>query len=295
MSRYRRDLAAARRRLAAPPAPLRTVSTPQGAVEYLDLGEGTPVLVVHGNNGGWDQAADWSRRRLGPGHRTIAVSRYGYLGSELPPGATTTGQADALAALLDALSLDRAHVVSLSAGSMAAARLALSHRDRVERLVLESPVLPAARPLRLPPTFVLRAMLRSERPTWLTTVRPSLVARASGVGWTNLDADGQAELAEIMTTLLPVHPRHAGMIFDNVVTAPEMLADQLPWEEISVPTLVVTAEDSPLPRPAAARAVVDRLPRGNLLVLPRGGHLLLGNIGPLRAALAAFLTDITPR
>lgn len=289
MSRYRQDLDAARRRLDVPPGPLRSLSTPHGEVEYLDTGEGRPVLILHGSNGGWDQAMDWSRRRLGAGFRTIAVSRYGYLGSSMPPDASTAGQADAMAALLDHLALDRVCVVSLSAGSTAAGRLAVGHRHRIDRLVLESPMLPEARPLRLPPTFLLSAMLRSERPTWWTTRRPSIVARTSGVGWKNLDTAGRAELAEIMSTLLPVRPRRVGMIFDNAVTAPEMRRDQLPWEDVDAATLVITAEDSPLPRPADAAAVVDRLPHGTLLVLPRGGHLLLGNINRLREALADFL------
>lgn len=71
-----------------------------------------------------------------------------------------------------------------------------------------------------------------------------------------------------------------------------MLRDRLPWEDVDVPTLVLTAEDSPLPTPAEAAAVVDRLPRGELLVLPHGGHLLLGNVTRLRDVLREALTDV---
>ncbi len=100
MTSYHHDLDAARERLNTPPARLQNVETPHGEVEFLELGQGPPVLVIHGNNGGWDQAVDWAQRRLGPNFRTIVVSRYGYLGSSLPPDASTAGQADALAVTL---------------------------------------------------------------------------------------------------------------------------------------------------------------------------------------------------
>ncbi|MBT0769405.1 alpha/beta hydrolase [Kineosporia sp. J2-2] len=285
MNRYRHDLAAARIRLLTPPAPLAV----HDGVEFLEIGRGRPVLVVHGSNGGWDQAVDWAGRRLGPGFRTIAVSRYGYLGSRLPAGASTSGQADHLAGLLDHLGLDRVDVVSLSAGSTTAVRLALRHPERVRRLVLESPVLPAERPLRLPPTAALRLMLHTEVPTWLATLAPRLVSRAGGIPWNRLDTAGRAELREIMLTMLPVTPRRAGMLFDNTVTAPETLRDELPWEQLAAPTLVLTAVDSPLPKPADAQAITARIPQGRLELMPSGGHLLLGNVPRLREVLRDFL------
>ncbi|MCK9897718.1 alpha/beta fold hydrolase [Frankia sp. AgB32] len=272
-----------------PPAPLRRVPTPYGTVEFADLGgSGMLVLVLHGNGGGWDQGVDWARRRLGEGFRAIAVSRYGYLGSELPAAAGVEAQADALAALLDALGLDRVGVVSLSAGSTAGAYLALRHPDRVGRFVLESPVLPAKRVTPTPPAFVLRALLRGERGVWWTT-HPTALAHGSGLGWRALDAEGRAELAAISATLLPVAPRRAGMMFDFTVSVPRILADELRWAELTCPTLVVTARDSPLPRPGDAAALTAHLPHGRLLVLPTGGHLLLGNVARLRTELAGFL------
>ena len=286
MGRYQQDLTAARARLTAPPGRLQV----HEGVEFLLVGEGQPVLVLHGNNGGWDQAVDWAGRRLGPGFQTIAVSRYGYLGSALPVSPTTEGQADDLAGLLDRLGHGVVDVVSLSAGSTAATRLALRHPQRVRRLVLESPVLPAVRPLRLPPTAAMRLLLRTEWPTWLTSTRPELVARAGGIAWKKLDDEARHELRQIMSTLLPVLPRRAGMLFDNIVTAPEMLRDEVPFEQITAPTLVLTAQDTPLPAPADAQAVTRRLPNGRLEVMPSGGHLLLGNVPRLREVLRDFLS-----
>src|SRR5512134_3525209 len=112
--RYRRDMKVARARLAA--VDRHVISTPWGAVEYAERGSGAPVLVVHGiyHNcvGGL-----LSVRDLFTDRRLIAPSRFGYLGSSLPPNATPAAQADAFAALLDALDVGPIDVVGLSAGA----------------------------------------------------------------------------------------------------------------------------------------------------------------------------------
>jgi hypothetical protein len=91
--RYRRDMNAARARLAA--VDRHVISTRWGAVEYAEQGHGDPVLVVHGifHNcvGGLLSVRDLLTDR-----RVIAPSRFGYLGSSMPPNATPAAQADAL-------------------------------------------------------------------------------------------------------------------------------------------------------------------------------------------------------
>ena len=87
--RYRRDMKAARARLAA--VDRHVISTRWGAVEYAERGSGDPVFVVHGifQNciGGLLFFRDISDRRF------IAPSRFGYLGSSIPSNATVAAQA----------------------------------------------------------------------------------------------------------------------------------------------------------------------------------------------------------
>jgi len=42
------------------------------------LGEGPPVLIVHGAGGGYDQGLWVARDSVGEGFRIIAPSRFGY-------------------------------------------------------------------------------------------------------------------------------------------------------------------------------------------------------------------------
>ena len=75
------------------------ISTRWGAVENAERGSGDPVVVVHGiyQNcvGGLFSVRDRFADR-----QVIVPSRFGYLGSSLPPNATPAAQTDAFAALL---------------------------------------------------------------------------------------------------------------------------------------------------------------------------------------------------
>jgi pimeloyl-ACP methyl ester carboxylesterase len=112
--RYRHDVDAARARLAA--VDRTVISTAFGAVEYAERGAGEPVLAIHGIFGGCDQGL-LSVGELCPGRRVIAPSRFGYLGSARPTGATPADQADAFAALLDGLGITATDVIAFSAGA----------------------------------------------------------------------------------------------------------------------------------------------------------------------------------
>jgi pimeloyl-ACP methyl ester carboxylesterase len=98
-----------------------------GTIEYAERGEGHPVLVLHGIFGGFDAACLTADRWIGDRFHVVAPSRFGCLGSPLPPDATAADQADAYAVLLDALGIGRAAVVGFSAGTVSAMQFGLRH------------------------------------------------------------------------------------------------------------------------------------------------------------------------
>ena len=152
-ARYRRDMRAVRERIARLES--RVARTACGPIGYARAGDGYPVLVVHGNAGGFDQGLMLAGWTIAPGFQVIAPSRFGYPGSPMPPLASVAMHADAFAVLLDALAIERAAVVGYSAGSASALQFAVCHPDRVSALVLVEPVAPGKGPVMPKPIFTV--------------------------------------------------------------------------------------------------------------------------------------------
>jgi pimeloyl-ACP methyl ester carboxylesterase len=108
------------------------------AVNVIEIGEGPPLLFVHGLSGCWQ---NWLENipHFAHTHRVIAVDLPGFGASEAPPGAITiAGYARMLDRLCDALGIDAAAVVGNSMGGFVASELAIAAPQRVERLALVS-------------------------------------------------------------------------------------------------------------------------------------------------------------
>jgi len=112
------------------------VETSLGKVEFVEHGEGTPVLFVHGSPGGCDQGAVMTEFLVPQGFRTISISRPGYLGTPLRDAvAKPDQQADLELALMDTLGIDNFAVMCWSGGGPSSFRLAAKHGGRVTALV----------------------------------------------------------------------------------------------------------------------------------------------------------------
>ena len=112
------------------------VDTSLGKVEYIDQGDGPPVLFVHGSPGGCDQGAVMTEFLVERGFRAISISRPGYLGTPLSDRvANPDQQADLEIALMDNLDIGTFAVMCWSGGGPSSYRLAAKHPDRVSALV----------------------------------------------------------------------------------------------------------------------------------------------------------------
>ncbi len=292
---YRRDIRAAYRRLEGLES--RTTSTTCGRMEFAVRGEGFPVLLIHGAAGGIDQGLDLAADHLGPEFQVIAPSRFGYLGTPMPAGATPATQTDALACLLDELGIREAAVMTYSAGGPSAVQLALRYPERVSALVLVSTAI-ADKPLALPPEPVVKPMISSDFAFWLLT-HPlrSLAQRMFVPASYELSPEEDAQVAEMMEGLLPIAPRAQGLHFDIFVTNsdPHERSTAYNLEEITAPTLVVNAQDDPAANYEDAVAMSRRIPQATLLTIEEGGHMMLGNGALVRNEINRFLKEqVTP-
>lgn len=118
------------------------VQTAKGPIEYAELGRGPAVLMIHGTPGGYDQI--YQGLKLDHAEqgdfRYIIPSRPGYLRTPLSVGRTPSEQAEAFAALLDILKIDKVAVLGGSGGGPSAIEFAARYPDRCVALVLEEAV-----------------------------------------------------------------------------------------------------------------------------------------------------------
>jgi pimeloyl-ACP methyl ester carboxylesterase len=140
MTRYRTDIEAARRRLAAREHPQHLHPLRIGPIRPAR--PGPPLLFSHPLVGGFDLGLGCADSWIGDGFLVIAPSRFGYLGSSLPQGGMPADQADAYALLLDRLGIEQAAMVGFSAGGPSVIQFALRHPERTAGLVLIGSALP---------------------------------------------------------------------------------------------------------------------------------------------------------
>jgi pimeloyl-ACP methyl ester carboxylesterase len=119
---------------------IHDVHLPGRRVSTLTMGEGSDVLLLHGLGGAkssfFDAAATLSRR-----HRVHAVDLPGFGASSKPATAPYTARwfAETVSETMDALEIERAHVVGNSMGGRIAIELGLRSPDRVMSLGLLCP------------------------------------------------------------------------------------------------------------------------------------------------------------
>jgi non-heme chloroperoxidase len=110
---------------------------------YLEQGQGTPVVFVHGgfvDHRSWRFQIDPFSKR----YRVIAYNRrYAFPNKRTGDRAddTTQNNAEDLLALLNVLGVSEAHFVSVTTGSVIVLHFALRHPEKVKTLVVADPLL----------------------------------------------------------------------------------------------------------------------------------------------------------
>jgi 2-hydroxy-6-oxonona-2,4-dienedioate hydrolase len=284
---YRGEIAEVHRRVKAGG---RMARTKVGPIEYAIEGSGPPALVIHGAGGGYDQGLLLGRNFSG--FQIIAPSRFGYLGTPTPAVISAAAQADAHAALLDSLGIDRAIVSGTSAGAPSAVEFALRHPERVRALILIVPrgywpEQPAE--TRPPNEQVMRLVMSGADIAWWLAMR---LARGKIVEFLGVPPGVEARASpaerervnEIMKSIQPLSRRIEGIRNEAAITL-----GPLPLERIAAPTLVISARDDLYNTLPAAEHLAEHIPDAKLVVLDSGGHLMVGHGGEVEGAIAHFL------
>jgi len=273
------------------------VSTARGAVEYLTLGEGRPMLTIHGAMGGWDQSALLGMT-VAPDRRQIAVGRPGYLGTSAELGGSPAEQARACLIALDHAGVERAVVAAVSGGGPAAIQLALDHPDRCRALILCSAAsgpmrsnIPwwfryVSRPLVRFPPFARSMRRRVERDPAAAMVRsiPDAETRARTLA--------HPEAGRLLTALtLSAWTDPARRMEATWNDIAQVATFDPPLERITVPTLLVHGTADEIAPFALSKSASERIPGADLFAVEGGRHVtIFTHIDEVRARVGAFLT-----
>lgn len=282
-SRFVDDIAAAAARASQGST---LIGTRCGPIEYQEAGTGVPLLAVHGSGGGYDQGMAFARPLTQRGIRVIAMSRFGYLRTPMPPDATAAAQADAHVCLLDALGIRQAAVLGGSAGAPSAMQMAVRHPDRVRALILLVPL------TYKPPT---QAASAPKMPQWVETTMMSVVG-SDFLFWSALhvargpmietvlatppgllktaSAAERARINAMLDTILPVSVRAQGLRSD---TAMGKNLSRAALERIRAPTLIISARDDRYGTYASAKYTASQIVGARFIGFAQGGHTWVGH------------------
>ncbi|AJE34175.1 alpha/beta hydrolase fold protein [Corynebacterium humireducens NBRC 106098 = DSM 45392] len=244
-----------------PVAPERLdVETPHGVVRALHWpGAGEPVLLIPGRSSG---SAQWVENLPGwIGARPIyALDPLGDAGfsTQRVPLDSVGQQADAYVEVLDALGVDRVHVVGHSFGGAQAANLAVWHPDRVASVALMEPVLVIASP---PVSLFFWATVAS------LPLPQSLRDRAlAEIGGTTVEA---VRSDSPMSRMIDAASRG----YSAALPMPGPLTDEQ-WRTLDMPVRLDLGGRQSLSGGGAAERIRGLLPDATVTVWPDGTHSL---------------------
>ena len=107
-------------------------------IRYLELGEGPPVLLLHGGSLG--SSADVFRRNMPPlaaaGFRALAFDQPGFGLSDAPSDLSAAYRRDFVLKFMDALQIERAALIGHSQAGGPAVQIAFKAPDRVSHVVV---------------------------------------------------------------------------------------------------------------------------------------------------------------
>ena len=208
---------------------------------------------------------------------TTAMLARAALGLPVRPPYTLDDMARDAIGLLDAIGVDRAHVVGASMGGMIAQILAIEHPERVKSLTSIMSTT-GDRALPGPKGKVLRALVRPRPRDKATAVRRyvEMFRLIGGSGYSPPEAEIRARAEGAISRSF--RPDGFARQLIAIQTAPSRV---LKLRRVRAPTLVLHGSDDPLVPLAGGEDTAANIPGARLRVVPGMGHFLPEALMPL--------------
>jgi pimeloyl-ACP methyl ester carboxylesterase len=273
----------------------RWVTVGDTPLNAIDLGEGDPIVFVHGLSGSWP---NWLEQLpvFAENHRVIAMDLPGFGHSPMPKERITiSAYARIVDGLLQALGVSAATLVGNSMGGFVSTDLAIAFPQRVERLVLVSPAGIS--------TYRNRDVERLE--PYLRRLAPMVAAYT---GWTATKSDWVASRPGLRNLALGFVTRHPSRL-PAALAAEQMrgmgkpgfmealranidypISERLP--EIACPTLIVWGDEDKVIPVADASVFEELIPNSRKVIFEDTGHMaMLERPAAFNPLLAEFVSE----
>jgi len=272
---------------------VRTVAVGDRQIHLTELGAGSAVLLLHGGGPGASGLSNYSRnvQALATRFRVLVPDMPGYgRSTKTVDTADPFGSlASAMLGLLDALDIERAHVVGNSLGGACALRLALERPDRVGRLVLMGPGgIGVSQGKPTPGLVRLLTYYAGEGPTFeklAAFLREDLVYDPSGITDDMLRERFESSIDPEVVANPPLRAPKDPEAFKRM----DLLLDPR-LAAFDHPTLLLWGTEDRVNPSSAAQLLQARLPACDLRLFSRTGHWVQWErADEFNASVAAFL------
>ncbi len=273
----------------------RTVLVDGKEIFLAEAGSGTPVVLLHGGGPGASGVSNYSRNiePLAEHFRVIVPDMPGY--GRSAKGVDRRDPFGYLAVhikgMLDALGIDRAHLVGNSYGGACALRLALDAPNRVDKLVLMGPGgVGISRGLPSPGLRSLLSYYGGDGPSLeklRTFIRSYLVYDGDSVPESLIESRYRASIDPEVVANPPLQrPANLATLWRMDFTRDRRL------QGLATPTLVVWGRDDKVNKPSGAAMLAERMPNADVLMTANTGHWVQWERADLfNAATAEFLKN----
>ena len=242
---------------------LRVIETPAGSFTFLEAGGGPALVLLHGIGSG---SGSWAGQipAFADRFRVVAWDAPGYGGSTaLADRAPTAADfARALAVFLDALGIDRCHLVGHSLGALMACAFACRHPERLASLMAASPAAGYGRA-----GARVQEERRSARLDLLDELGPEGLARERHGALLSDTASARAR-ERVRAQMARIRTDGYRQAVETLVNG-DIFADT---REIAMPATVVVGSADRITPPDGCREVSESFPTARFEVLSGLGH-----------------------
>jgi pimeloyl-ACP methyl ester carboxylesterase len=247
------------------PALLREgfVTVPGARIFNTDTGgDGVPVVFLHAATG---HTSAWQYQTpafTAAGYRVVAYDRRGWGRTLVDASGPAGTAADDLEGLLDALKLDRVHLVATAGGGFVAFDFALSFPDRLRSLVVADSI----GGVRDKEILDLETRIR---PPQFDALPPEV--RELSPGYRAANPEGTRKWVDIEKQSRLTQPQASTLELAYATPMRNQLTLAL-FEQIRTPTLVLTGGADMTAPPALMKILVSHIRNAEFFVVPNAGH-----------------------